>query len=203
MRVLKANESSIKKAATILRKGGVVIYPTDTVYGLGGIPTDPDATNRICAIKERADKPLPLICSTIDVAKRIVAFNPMAEKLTEKFWPGALMLILPAKISYPVSVTHGANTLGIRIPDHTISRKLAELSGGVIVSTSANKSGMKPPEDVEEAIAQIGEKVDLILDAGPSPLKKPSTVLDLTSEELWILRSGPISAEQIKKALKD
>ncbi|MFP3952338.1 MAG: L-threonylcarbamoyladenylate synthase [Candidatus Bathyarchaeia archaeon] len=201
MRVLKASDASVREAATIIREGGIVVYPTDTVYGLGALPTDPDATRRICEIKGRADKPLPVICSTIDIAKRIVDFNQMAEKLVEAFWPGALMLILPAKLNYPVWVTHGAKTLGVRIPDNVISRKLAEMSGGVIVSTSANKSGMQPPRDAGEAIVQIGDEVDLILDAGPSPRKTPSTVIDLTSEELWILRTGPITGKQIKEAL--
>ena len=111
------------------------------------------------------------------------------------------MLVLPAKVEYSVWVTHGAKTLGVRVPDHKVSRRLAELSGGVIVSTSANKSGETPPTTASEAANQIGEEVDLILDGGPSPLIKPSTVLDLSGEQAWILRQGPVTAKQIKRAL--
>lgn len=201
MEIVEASEENIRRAAVIIRLGGVVIYPTDTVYGLGCDPANVDATRRICEIKGRADKPLPLACSDVEAAKRIVKFNPIAEKLAERFWPGPLTMVLPAKVDYPIWVTHGARTLGVRVPGHPVARRLAKLSGGVIVTTSANKSGEPPPKTALEAAEQIGEEVDLILDAGPAPLKQPSTVLDLSGDELWIIRPGPIKAEDIKKTL--
>jgi len=201
MEIVEASEENIGKAAVIIGLGGVVIYPTDTVYGLGCDPANVDATRRVCEIKGRADKPLPLACSDVEAAKRIVEFNPIAEKLAERFWPGPLTMVLPARVDYPIWVTHGARTLGVRVPGHPVARKLAKLSGGVIVTTSANKSGEPPPKTALEAAEQIGEEVDLILDAGPAPLKQPSTVLDLSGEELWIIRPGPIKAEDIRKAL--
>lgn len=201
MEILKATEEAIRKAAIIVRLGGVVIYPTDTVYGLGCDPANVDATRRVCEIKGRADKPLPLACSDVEMTKRIVDFNPVAERLAKRFWPGPLTMVLPAKVDYPIWVTHGAGTLGVRVPGHPVARRLANLSGGIIVTTSANKSGEPSPKTAEEAAEQIGEEVDLILDDGPAPLKKPSTVLDLSGEELWILRRGPITAEDIKRAL--
>ncbi len=201
MEIVEASEENIRKAAVIIRLGGVVIYPTDTVYGLGCDPANVDAARRVCEIKGRADKPLPLACSDVEAARRIVEFNPIAEKLAERFWPGPLTMVLPARVDYPIWVTHGARTLGVRVPDHPVARKLAKLSGGVIVTTSANKSGEPPPKTALEAAEQIGEEVDLILDAGPAPLKQPSTVLDLSGEELWIIRPGPIKAEDIRKAL--
>ncbi|MCD6480369.1 threonylcarbamoyl-AMP synthase [Candidatus Bathyarchaeota archaeon] len=201
MEIVEASEENIRRAAVIIRLGGVVIYPTDTVYGLGCDPANVDATRRICEIKGRADKPLPLACSDVEAAKRIVEFNPIAEKLAERFWPGPLTMVLPAKVDYPIWVTHGARTLGVRVPGHPVARRLAKLSGGVIVTTSANKSGEPPPKTALEAAEQIGEEVDLILDAGPAPLKQPSTVLDLSGDELWIIRPGPIKAEDIKKTL--
>ncbi len=112
------------------------------------------------------------------------------------------MLVLPARIEYSVWVTHGAKTLGVRVPDHDVARRLAELSDGVIVSTSANRTGEPPATTAEEAADQIGDKVDLILDGGPAKSQPPSTVLDLSGEQLWILRAGPITGEQIKDALK-
>ncbi len=201
MEIVEASEENIRRAAVIVRLGGVVIYPTDTVYGLGCDPANVDATRRICEIKGRADKPLPLACSDVEAAKRIVEFNPIAERLAERFWPGPLTMVLPAKVNYPIWVTHGARTLGVRVPGHPVARRLAKLSGGVIVTTSANKSSEPPPKTALEAAEQIGEEVDLILDAGPAPLKQPSTVLDLSGDELWIIRPGPIKAEDIRKTL--
>ena len=201
MEIVEASEENIRKAAVIIRLGGVVIYPTDTVYGLGCDPANVDATRRICEIKGRADKPLPLACSDVETARRIVEFNPIAERLAERFWPGPLTMVLPARVDYPIWVTHGARTLGVRVPDHQVARRLAKLSGGVIVSTSANKSGEPPPKTAQEAAEQIGEEVDLILDAGPAPLRQPSTVIDLSGDELWIIRPGPIRADDIKRAL--
>lgn len=201
MKVVKADEEGLREAAHSIRMGGVVIYPTETVYGIGCDPANPDATRRICEIKERATNPLPIACADISAAKKIVKFNSAAEILADKFWPGPLMLVLPIIVDYSIWVTHGKNTLGVRVPNHKVARRLAELSGGMIVSTSANKSGERPPFTPKEAIQQIGKEVDIVVDDGPTPGYQPSTVLDLTSEELWILRTGPISGQQIKEAL--
>jgi L-threonylcarbamoyladenylate synthase len=203
MKIVKADEEGIKYAASVIRKGGVAIYPTETVYGLGCAPSDPDATKRILQIKQRADNPLPLICSSIEMARIIVQFNPTAEKLAKRFWPGPLMLVLPKKLDYPIWVTRGKNTLGIRVPSSEVSRRLAELSAGVIVSTSANKSGANPPITVQEAINQIGKEVDVVIDGGPSLGQLPSTILDLSGSEMWIIRSGPITGKMITDALRN
>jgi L-threonylcarbamoyladenylate synthase len=201
MKVVKADEEGLREAAQSIRMGGVVIYPTETVYGIGCDPANPDATRRVCEIKERATNPLPIACADISDAKRIVKFNSAAEILAKKFWPGPLMLVLPKIVDYSIWVTHGKNTLGVRVPDHEVARRLTKLCGGMIVSTSANKSGERPPWTPKEAIQQIGKEVDIVVDGGPTPGYQPSTVLDLTSEELWILRTGPISGQQIKEAL--
>jgi L-threonylcarbamoyladenylate synthase len=201
MKALPATEENIEKAAALIRTGGVVVYPTETVYGLGCAPQINDAAMRVCEIKGRADKPLPLICSSLTVARKVVEFNPTAERLAERFWPGPLMLVLPAIMEYGMYVTHGAKTLGVRVPGHEVSRSLASRSGGVIVSTSANKAGETPPTTAEEAIQQIGEEVDIVIDGGPTPGTLPSTVVDLSGEQIWILRSGPITGTQIKEAL--
>ena len=201
MRILQATDAAIEEAAAVIRAGGVVIYPTETVYGLGCAPQIPEAAERLCTIKGRADKPLPLACSDTEAARRIVEFNPAAERLAERFWPGPLMLVLPAKVEYSIWVTQGAKNLGVRVPGHEVSRRLARLSGGVIVSTSANKSGEEPHATAKGAADQLGEEVDLILDGGRTPVADPSTVLDLSGEQARILRKGPITAEQIRKAL--
>ena len=202
MKTVKADEAGLKAAAEIIRKGGVAIYPTETVYGLGCVPHDAEATKKILQIKERQNNPLPLICSNTDMVKKIVQMNPAAEKLAERFWPGPLMLVLPKKMDYPVYVTFGKKTLGVRVPGLEVSRRLAELSGGVLVSTSANKSGQPPALTAKEAIDSIGWKVDVVVDGGPSQGQKPSTVLDLSGSEMWIARSGPITGNMIMEALR-
>lgn len=202
MKIVKADEEGLRLAAATMRNGGVVIYPTETVYGMGCIPSDPAAAMRICEIKGRAEKPLPLVCGDIEMARKVVQFNVMAEKLAEAFWPGPLMFILPSKVVYPMWVTHGKNTLGLRVPGAEVPRKLAQLAGGVIVSTSANISGEPPATTAKEALSKTGFKVDLVVDGGPSPGGKPSTIIDLSGKEMWILRSGPISGTQIMETLK-
>ncbi len=202
MQILEANTENINRAAKVIINGGIVIYPTDTVYGLGGLPSNPKATERICDIKGRATKPLPLICSENVKAEKIVVFNEKACILSQHFWPGQLMLILQAKVQYPIWVTQNSKNLGVRVPDHNVARQLAGISGGVIVSTSANRAGAKPPRTVKEALDQIGSEVDLILDAGISSQNKPSTIVDLSSGAVKLLREGPITLEQIKRVLK-
>jgi L-threonylcarbamoyladenylate synthase len=202
MKLLAATDEAIKTAAFLLREGRVIVYPTETVYGIGCIPSESDAAQRICEIKGRADKPLPLICSDINAVKKIVVMTPAAEKLAAKFWPGPLTLVLPAKAKYSMWVNHGASTLGVRVTEYSIAKKLAEQVGGVIVSTSANLSGEEPAKTAQEAAEIFGNKVDVILDGGPSPRSESSTVLDLTGEELWLLRKGPITGEQILAVLR-
>jgi L-threonylcarbamoyladenylate synthase len=202
MKLVNADERGLRDAALVLRNGGVVIYPTETVYGLGCEPSNPDATRRVCEIKGRADKPLPLICADTKSARRVVEFNAAAEKLVERFWPGPLSLVLPSKVDYPIWVTRHKPTLAVRVPGHEAARRLAGLCGGVIVSTSANRSGEEPPRTAQGAIEQIGSKVDVVVDGGITPGGESSTVLDLSSEELWVLRSGPVSSEDILKALR-
>jgi len=128
-------------------------------------------------------------------------FNQTARKLATHFWPGPLMLILPARGVYPHAVTQGNTTIGLRIPGDEIARALAQQSGGCIVSTSANKSGQPPATTAVEVIDQLGGEVDIILDGGSSPESGGSTVLDLAGEVPRILRVGPISEDEIKKVL--
>jgi L-threonylcarbamoyladenylate synthase len=197
MEILSATTETIRKAATILIDGGVVVYPTDTVYGLGCVPKIPEAAKRICFIKGRADKPLPIASSDTDAAKQLVKFNPAAERLAERFWPGPLMIVLPSRVEYSKWITHGAKTLGVRVPNHSVARQLAQLIGGAIVSTSANRSGKEPPRTAKRVAETIGTEVDLIIDAGETAGGKPSTVVDLSRENVWILRKGPITGDQI------
>ena len=201
MNIKAATQSNIKKAADIIRHGGIVIYPTETVYGIGCDPHNQKATEKINQIKGRTGKPLPLICSNLQTAQDHAELNSQALKLAEHFWPGPLMLILPAKGIYPNAVTQGQTTIGLRVPDSQISRQLAEHSGGCIVSTSANKSGQPPATTAQEASKQLGVMVDMILDGGPTLGDRASTILDITGHKPRILRKGPVSLEDINKIL--
>ncbi len=200
-KVLKATGETIVKAAGIVRGGGLVIYPTETVYGLGCDPFNSSAVDRLIGVKGRENKPLPIIASSTERARKVAQFNAQAEKIVSELWPGPLTLVLKARVAFPQGVTCGLDTIGIRVPDHQVALRLTELSGGYLVSTSANKSGAPSPRKVEEALAKIGQEVDLILDGGRSPIGHSSTVLDLTSKPR-ILREGPIPLRLIMEILK-
>ena len=202
MKFLEATDETIRATGFILREGGVVVYPTETVYGLGCLPSDPDASQRVCEIKGRADKPLPLICADIEAARKVVDMSPEAEKLAARFWPGPLTIVLPSRVKYSMWVMHGAKTLGVRVSPYPVAQKLVREAGGVIVSTSANISGDEPARSAEEAKRIFGNRVDVILDGGPSPGGESSTVVDLSGEEVWLLRKGPVSGKEIMDALR-
>jgi len=202
MRLLEATDEAIKAAAFLMRDGGVVVYPTETVYGIGCVPSDPDAAQRVCKIKQRADRPLPLICSDVEAARRVVEMTPEAEKLATKFWPGPLTMVIRAKAKYNMWVSHGASTLGVRVSSNPIAQKLAKEAGGVIVSTSANISGDEPAKSAEEAKQIFDNLVDIILDGGSSRGGESSTVVDLSGKEIWLLRKGTVSGEAIMAALR-
>ena len=197
MKAFKASAITIKKAAKIVEDGGVVVYPTDTVYGLGCNPFNEDALGRVFRIKGERTKPLPILASDVKAVERIAHTTDKALKLAEKFWPGPLTMVLPKKASLPSIVTHNLDSVATRVPNYKVALKLIRMSGGLLVGTSANKTGKKPPQTAAEAAKQIGREVDLIIDDGPTPIGASSTIIDLTQEELKILRRGPIRLEDI------
>ncbi len=201
MKIVPADEDGIKQAAGVVR-GGVVAYPLDSGYSLGCLPSDPDATSRICELKESAVNPLPLICSDVEMARRLVKFNPTAEVLAEAYWPGPITMVLQAKVEYPMWVTHGKGTLAVCVPSDRIAKRLAELSRGVIIASSARREGEELPKTAEEVDQRFLGKVDLILDGKPTMKTMQSTILDLSGKDMWILRSGPIGGSEILETLK-
>ena len=203
MLILDANVINIKFASDIIRCGGVVVYPTETVYGIGCDPTQEKAAKRVCDIKGRDKKPLPLVASDIESVKKVVSMNQTAEILAKKFWPGPLMLILPAKITFSNWVTQGASTIGIRVTSHPMANRLTELCGGMLVSTSANLTGFEPALSAQDAAEQIGKSVDMILDGGVSKNNLSSTVVDLSLDKPKIIRLGPVSEDEIKNAINN
>lgn len=202
MRVLKATPKNIVKASSIVKEGGLVVYPTDTVYGLGCDPFHIKAVKRIFRVKGKREKPLPILsCSAMDV-KKIAELPEMAEDIVNKFWPGPLTLVLPKKPAIPDIVTCNLKSVGVRVPKHRVALELICSSNRFLVGTSANKTGTKPPRTAQEAIRQMGETVDVVLDGGVTCFGRPSTVLDLTSGKPKILRIGPVELDEIMEAAK-
>ncbi len=206
MRVIKINPLSpekeiIKKASRVLELGGVVVYPTETLYGLGANAFDHAAVQRVFEIKGRnPSKPSSVAFRDLDQAKKFLEFTLAAEKLTKKFLPGPLTIILNAKIEFEQFL--GGSKVSVRIPDHPVVQALLKEIKFPITSTSANLSGGKDPLEAKDAMEQVGESVDLILDAGKCKYGKPSTVVDCSSGEVEIVREGVISESAILAILR-
>ncbi|RLG73958.1 MAG: threonylcarbamoyl-AMP synthase [Thermoprotei archaeon] len=193
----------ISEAIGILRNRGLVVYPTDTVYGLGANPLDAEAVRKVYWAKRRVGKPLPILVSSIDAVKRIAYVDEAALRLMERFWPGPLTIVLRARDIIPKEVTLGTGKVGVRMPNHKVALMLAEGLNGLIIGTSANISGKPSPKTIEEVIEQLGDRVDLILDAGPARMGIPSTVVDLTGNRLRIIREGPISYNELLSVVNE
>jgi L-threonylcarbamoyladenylate synthase len=201
MRVLKATKSNIMLAAQIVRKGGLVIYPTETVYGLGCDPFNVEAVKRILKVKNNRNKPLPVLAANMVYAERVALVSTTGKKLAAKFWPGPLTLVFSKKSSFPDDVTLGWASVGLRIPNNNVALRLIRLCGGLLIGSSANRTGEMPPRTVQEISGDLKEMVDVILDGGTVTQGISSTVVDLTSEKPKILRKGPISLKEILDAL--
>ena len=201
MTVLKATKNNITVAAQIVKRGGLVVYPTETVYGLGCDPFNIEAVKRILKVKDNRNKPLPVLTASIDDAEKAAFISPNGKKLAAKFWPGPLTMVFPKKPNFPDVVTFGLDSVGLRIPDNDVALHLIRLSGGLLIGSSANRTGEEPPRRVQEVSGELKEMVDVVLDGGAATRGKPSTVADLTSEKPRILREGPISLEEILDAL--
>ncbi len=194
-------QKQVKKGIEIIQKGGLVAFPTDTLYGLGAGAYIESAIERIFQVKQRPpEMALPLLLSDIDqiseVAKDVPAY---AWRLINQFWPGGLTLIVFHTKMVKDIITAQGDTVAIRIPNHPIPRALIKGSGMPIVGTSANLSGQPNLLTYEEVRDQIGDKVDLVIDGAPAPNGKESTVVDVTGEVPVILRLGAISKEELAK----
>jgi L-threonylcarbamoyladenylate synthase len=202
MKIVPADDDGIKQAASVIRDGGIVAYPLDSGYALGCLPSDPDATKKICELKESAENPLPVICGDVEMARRVVTFHRTADILAENFWPGPLSMVLQSRVEYSMWVMHGKGTLAVSVPSDKVASKLAQLSRGVIISSSARKGEDELPRTAEEVKQRFTSKIDLILDGKPPLNNLQSTILDVSGKEMWILRSGVVSGSEILDALK-
>jgi L-threonylcarbamoyladenylate synthase len=186
-------------AVDVLRAGGVVALPTDTVYGICVALDTPGGIERLFAVKRRPpDKGIMLLLEELDQARTIGAMNRAAHVLAEAFWPGGLTVVVPQRHDRPLpqALTAGTSTIGLRVPDHPAPRALA---GGVgpLPTTSANISGVPEARDATEILAQLGDAIELILDGGPAHGGPASTVVDCTRSRPRILRVGAVSLERV------
>ena len=192
---------AIKKAVNVIKNGGVVVYPTDTVYGLGADALNPAAVQRVFKIKNRPKHlPLPVVVQDLIMAESLAAIDDSALRLIDAFWPGALTIILEKKPLVPLILTSGGTSVGLRMPDHSVPLMMLELCGVPLVATSANKHGEASPLLAEEAQRQLGNEVDLILDGGPAK-GQPSTIIDLTKIPPLLIRSGPITRDELEEVI--
>ena len=195
--LLAQDPLALPRAIEILQLGGLVAFPTDTVYGVGALAFDGAAVESIYAAKDRpVEKAIPVLIGDADDLAKVIAEVPeIALKLAARFWPGPLTLVVPKHPDLPEAVSTDA-TIGVRFPNHPVARALLRLAGPMAV-TSANLSGQPGPSTAQEVFAQLGGRIALILDGGRTPGGVPSTVVDCVSPELQILRSGPISNSEI------
>ena len=198
-------QQQVKAAVAVLRDGGIVAYPTDTVYGLGAGIGILEAVERVFAAKKRPrDMALPLLVADVaQMAGLSSRFPPVAELLAKRFLPGALTLVLPAAGAVPAVLTAGGKTVALRIPDHPVPLELIRGIGGPLVGTSANVSGSPSPLTTAEARAQLGEAVDMVIDDGRRCPGTESTIVDVSGERPRVLREGAISTEDIERAVRE
>ncbi|MCH7999436.1 MAG: threonylcarbamoyl-AMP synthase [Chloroflexi bacterium] len=200
--VPESDGASGDEAVRVLRDGGLVCYPTDTVYGIGAAAGDDAAVRRLFAVKGRSlDKPLPLLLADVSDAARVAEVTPLAKSLATRFWPGALTIVMRKAVSYRSLALAGGDTVALRVPDHEFVRRIVRALGEPITGTSANRSGTRAPMSAAEVALQMGEMVELIIDGGQSRTGLESTVIDITRDKPEIVREGAVSRGEVEEAL--
>ena len=218
MRILKINLNNLREsigaiseAVETIKNGGAIVYPTDTIYGLGVNALNGEAISRLFKIKRRPmEKAVPVIVNSIEMARKIAYIDYRKDEMLGKIWsasakasagkPGPITIVLHKKDVLPDILTGMRDTIGIRIPESKLARILISSLGAPITATSANISGEEPSLDIQTIIDrfnQVNDKPDLILDAGILPPSEPSTILDLSGQKPKILRIGPVKKEQL------
>ena len=195
------SDREISRAAGILQQGGAVVYPTETLYGLGVDALNLEALERLRLLKVReADKPTSVLVSDRAMLSDLVSVIPApADHLMASFWPGPLTLVFAARPTVPAALTAGAGSIGARISSHPAAQALVAKLGKPVTAPSANPAGARPPIRVEDARAYFGDQVDLYLDDGPLAGEPPSTIVDVR-DGLRLLRAGAIDFDAIRRS---
>jgi L-threonylcarbamoyladenylate synthase len=191
---------AVERAAQVIRAGGLIALPTDTVYGVAADLWQPEAVAALYAAKKRPpDRAIPVLLANFDDIAIVSGNVPaLARRLAEAFWPGPLTLTVPRRPGLS-EIVSAYPTVGVRIPDHNRAREVIRACGGALAVTSANLSGQPSPVTAQEAAGALGESVDLVLDGGPCPGGVPSTVADVSGGELVIVRIGPLDESTLRR----
>lgn len=210
MKIYELNPGSpepklIHEIGSLLKKGSVIVYPTDTVYGVGGDAFNHEVHHKIRILKGReGNKPFPFI---MDKAERLaewgITLNPLAERAIKRFWPGPLSILVEDTGVLPGDVLDARRTMCVRVPANRIAQALAGAVGGLLIATSANPSGGRPALNAREAGDFFRGEIDAVVNGGPSSLRLPSTIVDVTGRKMVILREGAISADQLSTLADD
>ena len=203
MNLLTANKETIEQAANVIKNGGLVAFPTETVYGLGADGLNPIAVAKIFEAKKRPTfNPLILHIAEKDWLKKFIVYNDeRIERLIKSFWPGPLTLVLPKTDIVPDIVTSGNPTVAIRMPNHKVALELIEKSGTPIAAPSANRFGHLSPTNAQHVVKSLGNKTDIILDGGETTVGVESTIIELFEDEIYLLRPGGLSKEEIESEI--
>lgn len=200
--VLSINDRDcLDHALQVLHAGGLVAFPTDTVYGLGALAFNRVSIGRLYGVKERErDRPLPVLISSQDQLNRIAArLKPAAQLLADQFWPGPLTIVIESHPDLPEEIS-ASGTVGVRIPDHPFARQLLSRTGPMAV-TSANLSNHPSPRNAEEVLHELAGRIELLINGGTTPGQVPSSVVDCIDDTPIMLREGPITMQQIMAIL--
>jgi L-threonylcarbamoyladenylate synthase len=200
--VVAATPEAIAEAAELLRRGRLVAFPTETVYGLGADALNEEAVKGIFQAKGRpADDPLIVhVADALHVAA-VALPRPRLDELAARFWPGPLTLVLPRLEAVPLAVTAGRETVAVRVPAHPVAQRLIQETGVPIAAPSANLFARPSPTVAAHVLHDLGDRIDLILDGGPTDVGLESTVLDLTGDLPTVLRPGGVTVEQLREVL--
>lgn len=197
------DDKAIQTAGKIIKQGGLVAFPTETVYGLGGDALNPDSSRKIYAAKGRpSDNPLIIhICKLEDIDKIISVFPDQAKKLAQEFWPGPLTMVLPKSDMVPKETTGGLDTVAVRMPVDPIALSFIEAAGGYVAAPSANVSGRPSPTSSRYVEEDMYGRIEMIIDGGDVEIGLESTIVDLTGKVPMLLRPGRITLEMLKEIL--
>ena len=189
--ILQPGSKAEARAAEIVREGGLLVYPTDTVYGLGCDPLNPAAVAKLFVAKGRGVKAVPVLCAGLAEAGSLVDLGSRGLELSRRYWPGALTIVAQLSRNVPEQLHQGSGTLGVRVPGSTDCVRLIRKCGGILVGTSANVSGRPSSRSAEEALDQLGASVDLVIDGGRLEGLE-STVVKVAGNDIIILRKGSV-----------
>ena len=200
---LTPDSTTVSAAVDVLRRGGVVAYPTDTLYGLAVDPRSDAAVERVFAVKERErSAAVALIAADVLQAQQAGTFGASELVLARAFWPGPLTIVVPAAQELSRRLSGDLNTVGVRVPGHAVARALAAAFGSCITATSANISGSPPSMTADEVAATLDGRIDAVLDAGPAPGGPPSTIVEFADGRPVLRRSGAVAWDRVLESLQ-